>query len=230
LDSTTLHQGDCLEYLQSMESNSVDAVMTDPPYGKGYHDGGPPNVAGTKWRGVAIAGDKRADTRFVEEVSRVLKVGGAFYMFSQWMVESVWIDAIREAGMNVRNRIIWAKPHWGMGDPRTTYGPQHETILFASKGRHELKGKRCGDVWVDNSTSAFRRGRVHPNQKPVELMVKAIERSTSPGDTVLDPFMGSGTTGVACARTGRNFIGVEIEESYFEIARRRMELSEVPHG
>lgn len=217
-----LHLGDCLEMMLLLNQESVDCIFTDPPYGKGYHDGGPPNIAGTKWQGKTVRGDKKPDTRCIPLMANILKPGGTLYLYSQWMVEREWIEAIQKAGLRVRNRIVWPKSHWGMGDPKTTYGPQHETILFASKGRHELIGKRCGDVWHDDQRGTFRTGRIHPNQKPVEHAVKAIRMSTNPGDLILDPYLGSGSTGIAAIREGRNFIGMEIDKGYFELAQNRI--------
>jgi len=224
--------GDCLEVMKTLPDKSVDAVITDPPYGKRHHDGGPGGISSAKWArptrprfmGKSIIGDAALDTRVVGEMARVLRPRGACYVFSQWMVEATWIVALKEVGLIVRNRLIWAKPFHGAGDLRTTYGPQHESILYATNGRHELRGRRDGDVWHEavGPSGCFRKGREHPTQKPIELCCWLTEKSTSMGQVILDPFMGSGTTGVACVQAGRDFIGIEIDPGYFAIAERRI--------
>ena len=224
--------GDCLEILPTLEASSVDAVVTDPPYGKSFHDGGIGGIPSRKWAkptpprfaGRRIKGDAKPDIRAIGETAKLLVGGGACYLFTQWMVESAWVEALRASGLTVRNHLVWVKPFHGAGDLRTTFGPQHEIVLYAANGRHELRGRRDGDVWLETvgSDGCFRKGREHPTQKPVDLCRWLIEKSTDPGDTVLDPFMGSGTTGVACVQTGRNFIGIEVCEEYFKIAERRI--------
>ena len=228
--------GDCLQVLPMLESGSVDAVVTDPPYGKQFHDGGISGRASDKWaspnkakfQGQSIIGDSKPDTRAIVEIARVLRQGGAAYFCSQWMTESAWMEAAKAAGLKIRNRLVWAKPFHGAGDLITIYGPQHETIIYTSKGRHELRGRRDGDVWLEpiGANGCFRKDQQHPNQKPLALMTWLIEKSSNPGETILDPFMGSGTTGVACVQTGRNFIGIEICEEYYEIACRRIEAAQ----
>lgn len=225
-----LYCGDCLEILPTLAG--IDAVVTDPPYGKGFHDGGLGGIPSSKWAkptpprfaGAQIRGDAEPDTRAIGEIAKLLADGGACYLFAQWMVESAWIEALGASGLTVRNHLIWVKPFHGAGDLRTTFGPQHEIVLYATNGRHELRGRRDGDVWLEpvGPNGCFRKGREHPTQKPVDLCRWLIEKSTDPGATVLDPFMGSGTTGVACVQTGRSFIGIEIDPTYFEIAQRRI--------
>jgi DNA modification methylase len=228
----SLHLGDCLEVMRTLEANSVDLILTDPPYGKCFHDGGVGGIPSSKWHnpsiprfaGVSIAGDNAPDTRVIREFARTLRPGGAVYIFSQWMVEAAWIEAIVLNGIQVRNRLIWAKPFHGAGDLKTTFGPQHESIIYATNGRHELRGRRDGDVWLEpiGANGCFTKGNEHPNQKPIDLCAWLIQKSSDIGATILDPFMGSGTTGVACVRTGRRFIGIEMHEPYFRIAERRI--------
>jgi DNA modification methylase len=239
VDDVTLLQGDCLDILPTLGAGSVDCVITDPPYGKGYHDGGLSeiprhweNPPAARFAGVKIAGDERPNTLSIPEMARVLREGGAIYVFSQWMVEAEWIAAIRDAGLSVRNRLIWAKPYHGAGDLKTTYGPQHESILYATKGRHELIGSRDGDVWNQSAGSdgffANRKGKAHPNQKPLELIRWLIQKSSRPGNLILDPFAGSGTTAVACMKTGRRCIAIEIDPRYIAIIERRVKAAETP--
>ncbi len=227
-----LYQGDCLEVLKTLEAGSVDAVVTDPPYGKSFHDGGISGKPSKKWStpapakfaGLKIVGDAKPDTTICFELSTILKGSGAVYIASQWMTEAPWIDALHGSGLMVRNRLIWAKPFHGAGDLATTFGPQHESLIFATKGRHVLRGGRDGDVWFEpiGAMGCFRKSKRHPNEKPIALVRWMIEKSADPGDTILDPYMGSGTTGVAAVQMGMNFIGIEIDPTYFAIAEKRI--------
>jgi len=228
-DAVTIYHGDCREILPTLEP--VDLVLTDPPFGKGYHDGGVSNLKSEKWESSretvtwsAIEGDRKPDTSSLLELFRLLREGGCCYLFSQWMVEPAWLAALDDAGFSVRNRLVWVKPNQTSGDLKTTYGPQHETIYYATKGRHELRGRRDGDVWVESfgSDGCFRKGKQHPTEKPIPLLSWLVSKSSDVGALVLDPFAGSGTTLRAAKDLGRKAIGIEIEERYCEIAAKRM--------
>ncbi len=223
-----LRLGDCLDVLKTLPAGSVDAVVTDPPYGidcrkvgsgtggKGtYHRFTTPDAA-------VIAGDKKVDPRWLAEAFRALSSNGILYSFSRWDVDRDWHTAIESAGFRMKNRIVWSKAHHGSGDLSGAFGFQHESVWRAAKGRARLRVKRTGDVWRDAWTECIRHGKTHPFEKPVDLVRRMIEADTDPGDTILDPFMGSGTTGVACVQTGRKFIGIEISSEYHSIAQKRI--------
>lgn len=122
----------------------------------------------------------------------------------------------------MKNRIVWDKGQTTMGDLQGAFGYQYEVLMFATKGRPTIRGKRHPDVWRHMKVSQDKL--MHQNQKPVALLERAIMAMSDPGDTVLDPFMGSGSTGVACLNTGRNFIGCELDEGYFDVARDRLDI------
>lgn len=225
----SLIEGDCLQVLPTLGAGSVDAVVTDQPYGINCTKVG----SGEKGKGTfhrfttpgaaKIEGDKSPDPRWLAEAFRALKSDGMLYLFSRWDVDREWQDAIEAAGFRVKNRIIWAKAHYGSGDLAGAFGSQHETIWRAARGKARLRVGRTGDVWRDAWTECIRHGKLHPFEKPVDLMEKCVLADTDPGDLVLDPFAGSGTTGVACLRTGRRFLGIELVPEYCAIARRRLE-------
>ena len=143
--------------------------------------------------------------------------------FCQEDVKSAFETAIYCSGLKLRSTIIWDKMSHGMGNLHSSFAPQHELILFATKGDYSFPGKRPKDVIsvmkVNNSKM------VHPNEKPVKLMEELVLDTCQEGGTVLDPFMGVGATGVACKKMGRKFIGIELDSDYFEIAKRRIESS-----
>jgi site-specific DNA-methyltransferase (adenine-specific) len=206
-----LRLGDCLEVMKSLPDGSVDAVVTDPPYGVTYQSNmgvGP----GT----IPITNDgTRLSLRLYRGLIPMIRATHILW-FTRW---DAWPDVWEILGQNfpVRGLLVWEKGSPGMGDLKH-WGPSYE--LIASAGTGHLRGKRDGSVLHYNTVPP--RDRNHPTEKPVELLKYLIEKITDAGDTVLDPFMGSGTTGVACVQTGRNFIGIEIDPGYFAIAQKRI--------
>ena len=213
----TLHQGDCLEYLKTLNPSSVNAIITDPPYGARR-----PSARRTaEERFAEVEGNEAVDVRWLPEAFRVLVDGGAAYVFACWDRMEEWKSAMQDVGFRVRSCIVWDKGVHGLADLETCWAPQHEFILFGAKGRHVLRGRRPKDVLrVDRVPSSK---LVHPYQKPVGLMEKICASSCDEGDTVLDPYMGSGATGMACVRFGLNFIGCEVDPKHFKTAERRIE-------
>ena len=105
-----------------------------------------------------------------------------------------------------------------MGDLKGDFAPKTEFIIFFQKGRRLINGRRDSNVFEFNRT----RNELHPTQKPVDMTEYMLSKFSDEGNVILDPFMGSGTTGVACVNTNRNFIGMELSDKYFEIAERRI--------
>lgn len=211
-----LLQGDCLELMRLMPNKGINLIVADPPYGARRP---------TTWRAKAnqfkeIKNNDRAHVGWLTEAFRVLADGGAAYVFTCWDKLGEWQHAITSAGFNLRSCIVWDKLDHGMGDTKTTYGPQHELILFAAKGRHVLRGSRPKDIL---RVQKLLTKMVHPYQKPVALIEQLIVSSSDPGQTVLDCFMGSATTGIAALKTHRNFIGMELDQAYFAVAQKRIE-------
>ena len=105
-----------------------------------------------------------------------------------------------------------------MGDLKGSYAPKYEMIIFAHKGRKLLNGFRYADVIKANRTG----NKIHPTEKPVDLLELFIKNSSNENEVVFDGFMGSGSCGVACINTNRNFIGIELDKGYFDIAKKRI--------
>ena len=164
------------------------------------------------------------DPRWLAKLYAVCASDAVLYTFMRWDVAERWKTAIEDAGFVAVQRLIWDKRHWGMGDLRY-YGSQTEDVLFCRKGAPVMRySKRRSDIFPCACRAYLPEGKYnHPTQKPEALMREFIQDSTLPGDTIVDLFMGSGTTGVACVQTGRNFIGIEIDPGYFEIAKQRIE-------
>ena len=216
---------DCLEGLKEIPDNSVDLVVTDPPYFLSMgHAGSSTNARGSQLANNRTFNDLAICTPFYrqlfEEYARVLKEDGSFYFFTDFRGYAYYFPLLN-ASLPVRNMIVWDKK----SGPGSFYSFAHELIVFGTY-KSKTKGGVGTNVW---RLSAFNSGakatngeKQHPTQKPWELIAKAIEDSTEPGGTVLDTFMGSGTTAVACLKTGRNYIGFELDEGYHAIAQQRI--------
>jgi DNA modification methylase len=198
--------GNCLEWLPTLEAGSVDAVVTDPPYGIDYSSGMTGHNGGTSLPG--IVGDEDASLR-----DAVIEWMGGMsgIIFGSWKVA-------RPPGC--RQVLIWEKgDHVGMGDLSLPWKPNTEEVYIIGKS---FAGHRGSSVLKFNAPVSWNSvgfGRVHPHEKPVALMEELVAKTVA--ETILDPFLGSGTTAVACIRTGRRFIGCELEEKYCEIAAKR---------
>lgn len=208
--TVTLHLGDCLEYMRGMEAGSVDAVITDPPYGIRYVAGnGGDNISRSAYRkhkNIPIIGDdKPFDPRQFLDFPVVVLFGANNYA-SRLPDSGGWI--------------FWDKNN---GAPANFMG-DGELIWTSKKGAVRKVAYMWKGILRDGEVG---QGSFHPTQKPVALMMWLIERHTKLGETIFDPFMGSGTTGVAAVQLGRNFIGCEIDPGYFEIAKKRIDAAQL---
>lgn len=216
-----LHNGNCLEVMKSIPDGSVDFVLTDPPYGIDYQSMRRKDKTKRKPK---IKNDKKPFTEFIPEVKRILSPTGCAAIFTRWDVQQQFVDEITKNGMRVRNVLIWDKKVHGMGDLKRAYGSRYESIIFASKDKFRFPGKRPQDIIAAQRVSP--KKLVHPNEKPICLQETLVQQVTKSGDLVLDCFMGSGSTGVACVNTGRSFVGIELDKKYYDIACARIKQAE----
>jgi site-specific DNA-methyltransferase (adenine-specific) len=215
-----IYLGDCLEIMPTLEAQSIDAIITDPPYGANYRTNRRKNKNHRFCSVIENDNSVTIVTKTLPDMWRVMKDNTALYCFCGQDYVSDVIPEIKKL-FKVKNSIIWVKNSWTAGDLYAQYGKMYEIIVYANKGRRLINGKRDPDVWYFDRVVGKRQ--LHQNQKPLELMMKIIEKSTNEGDTILDPFMGSGSTGVAALNTGRKFIGIEKDEGYFNIAKERLQ-------
>lgn len=208
----TIYHGDCREIMPQLPS--VDLVLTDPPYGISYQSN--MRVASDKFQPIKNDGSVSGDW-ILSVKCKVLA------LFTRWDVLGKWVEATREK-LPVRGVVVWYKPGGGLGDLKRSYAPDYELLIYASSDEWNIPGKRHGSVWIDTADSASLYQ--HPTQKPVGIMNMCIERFG--GETVLDPFMGSGTTLRAAKDLGRKAIGIELEEKYCEIAAKRLAQEVLP--
>lgn len=233
-----LYNADCLEKMKDIPDGSMDLVLTDPPYG----------ITSNKWD---VLVDLDIWWREAVRVCRGAIIVTASQPFSSVMVMSQskifrheWIWQ-KNAGSNFANTIREPmKEHESVlvfSEGKWTYNKQMQERAKSGKSRvktpvkfetssdnyrefERVETKTMPELRVPSSVQKFNRERgLHPTQKPVALMEYLIKTYSNEGDTILDPFMGSGTTGVACKNLNRNFIGIELDETYFKIAKERIE-------
>lgn len=225
-----LHNNCCEKILPSISSESVDLIVTDPPYGMSYKSNmqGFDNRTGTciktnkKSYFKEIANDKELPLNWLKDAYRILKNNSAIYIFCRWDKWSQLEAKVQECGFNIKNMIVINKSNHGMGDLEGSYAPKHELLMFAVKGRHKLNfEKRLSDVW--NMRVLFSGAkRFHPNQKHESWVENCILLSSKEGDTVLDPFCGSGSFLVCAKKMKRKYIGIELDEEYYNISQQRL--------
>ena len=209
---------DVLEFMATIPDNKIDLIVTDPPYLINYK---------TNWRkenhkfSDVIKNDNNPNLikEYIKECYRVLKNDTALYMFCSFDKVDFFKKEI-EKYFTIKNIIIWRKNNHTAGDLEAQFGKQYEMIILANKGRRKFNGERLTDVWDFKRVSSDKL--LHQNQKPIELIKRCIVKHSDVGDIVFDGFMGSGTTALAALETDRHFIGAEIDEYYFQIAKERI--------
>jgi DNA modification methylase len=212
-----LYLGDCLDILPPLCAKAAPRIMvTDPPYSSGGFQETGKSAGGIGTRaGDAIESDTMSSEGYVHMIRRIVRASNshAVYIFTDWRMWGFTREAAELGGHRVRSMIVWAKPSGGMG---ARWTPQHELILWAARVRSASGKGSSGNV-----LSFGRSGNTqHPTEKPLELMTKII--ATAEPGIVIDPFMGSGTTGVAAIRQDRKFIGIELDPVHFATAVERI--------
>lgn len=220
--ATTLdrvHHCDALTLLRALPSDFCECIVTDPPYGIG-------DVVSARRlpeeRFKDVANNNKIYATWLKDLHRVAKPSAAVYMFASWKNFAEWRTKLETVGFIIRDCLVWDKVIHGSSGLTTHYGPQHEFIIYAIKEYHYINYPR--------PTNILRFQRVNPMdlknpyEKPVSLIERLIRVSSNPGDIILDPFIGSGTTAVAARNLGRHFIGCDISPEYVAIARDRLAL------
>jgi len=217
---------DCLNILPTLETESIDAIITDPPYGI--------NFLSTRTNHHKRIVNDDVDiglffSKWLPEAKRVLKPTGVLVTFCGGgsKINSLGKSLLEiEKHFNLIQVLVWSKgktdgSYVGLG---WRYRPSYENIIIASKSKDDYAfySKPLSNVIVGKPYIPQKGD--HPTQKPLWLMEKLVRIHTREGDMVLDPFMGSGTTGLACLRLNREFIGIEIDKEFFELAKKRLNI------
>lgn len=231
-DNVTLYNGDSLAILPNLPSDSVDAVLTDPPYSSGGASLSAKQAdPASKYQASDVkrhyppmlgdAKDQRSWTHWcmlwLAECWRVSREGAPLMVFTDWRQLPALTDAIQGAGWRWLGIVPWdkrsARPQIGR------FRQQCEFVVYGSKGRLASPSRACLPGLYSYPVIAAQK--VHLTSKPLSLMHDLLA-ITQPGGTVLDPFMGGGSTGVACRDSGRGYIGIELSAEYFAISRDRI--------
>lgn len=215
-------QGDCLDVLKTFPDKCVDLVLSDPPYGISYQSAR--RTATAQFEKIQNDASLEWVSPFLREAYRIMKDNTHIYLFCNDYAISDFRREVESIGFTPKRTLVWVKNNHTSGDLEGDYGNKTEFILYAQKGRRELNGKRETNVLTCSRVARMS----HPTEKPTDLCTFLIRKSTSYGQVVLDPFLGSGTTAVAAKMEGRDFIGIEISEKYCDIARRRVASAMTP--
>ncbi len=225
----TLHSGSCLDALTGLASladDSIDVTLCDPPFEDEAHTkqrrvkrGGKCETESLPF--VAITAEQRI--RVASEMSRLTRRW--ILAFCQVEASQIWADAFRAAGLDYVRTMVWLKPDAMPQFTGDRPGMGYESIVVAHRpGRKRWSGGGRTGVFSENKNAGRPNGEPapHPTTKPLPLMRELISLFSEPDELVLDPFAGSGSTGVACGQLGRRFIGWELDAAYHEIACRRL--------
>tara|TARA_R100000654_G_scaffold73383_1_gene106135 strand:+ start:381 stop:1043 length:663 start_codon:yes stop_codon:yes gene_type:complete len=207
-----LYNGDCLEVMKSIEDNSIDAIITDPPYtSPTVHAFG--RFVVNRLSDLAI--QEFYFTEIKKEWERILKPNAPVLIFCDDVYFAVLMGLFYE--WKQKNLVVWDKGRIGMGNP---FRKKHELIFYGNRG--SLKLNKDDLTHIPSVIKCQIKKEFHSAEKPVELITTLIQGLTFEGASILDPFMGSCSTGVACVNTNRNFLGIEMDDKYFEIAKGRI--------
>lgn len=214
-------KGNAIEELNKMPPESVDLVVTDPPYkcisgGKPHKKGQPSGMLSLN-DGKVFDNNDCPPRKYMSLLYRVLKSGCHAYIMTDLLNLQEMMEEAIKAGFKIHNLLVWEKNN---ATPSRWYMKNAEFTLFLRKGKAKCINN-VGSKMVHRFNNIL-GNKDHPTEKPVELMKFYIENSSNMGDVVLDPFMGAGSTGIACMECHRNFIGIEIDGRYFDTARNRI--------
>lgn len=238
-----LLKGDCIDILNNhFEENTFDMIFADPPYflsngGVTCHAGKMVSVDKGGWdKSKGVVENHRFNIEWLKACRRVLKPNGTIWISGTTHVIYSIGFALQSLGYKILNDIVWYKPNASPNLSCRYFTHSTEIVLWAAKSeesKHHFdyrlmkelnRGKQMRNLWEIRPPSASEKhfGK-HPTQKPLELLKRIILASTEAGSLVLDPFCGSSTTGVACALLGRRYVGIDLEERYLDLSRRRLE-------
>ena len=221
-----LINGDAVGFMKTLEDESIDLIVTDPPY-KVTARGNAGNSGGMMQSKLSMQGKifKHNDVKPIEYISefyRLLKDGSHCYIMTNHVNLQEMLNTATECGFRFIKSLIWNKGNKIMGQ---FYMSQFEYILFFRKGKGK-KINKCGTADILNVPNKKTKGEdgknIHDTEKPVELMKILIENSSQEGELVLDPFLGVGATAMACKELNRDYIGIELDEKYYNIACKRV--------
>lgn len=226
LELNKIYNEDCITGMKKIDDESIDLLVTDPPY-KVTSRGNAGNSGGMLQKKLSMQGNifEYNDTKpqeYIPEFYRILKDGSHCYIMTNHVNLQSILNIATECGFKFIKSLIWNKGNKIMGQ---YYMSQFEYILFFRKSKGK-KINNCGTADILNipnkKSKDINGNNLHDIEKPIELMQILIENSSQENEIVLDPFVGIGSTVIACIKTNRNYIGFEIDKKYYDIANRRI--------
>lgn len=249
-NTVELHLGNCLDILKNIPDESVDLIFADPPYflsndGISCKSGKMVSVNKADWdKSNGVFNDFEFTFNWLLECKRILKNTGSVWVSGTMHNIYQVGHALQLQDYKILNEICWYKPNAPPNLSCRYFTHSHETIIWARKKKEtkhkfdyelmkkwddkiSIAGKQMRSVWNISTTPQYEKklGK-HPTQKPIELLKRIILSTTEEGDTVLDPFNGSGTTGVVANKFFRKYIGVDLEKKYLDLTIKRINFSE----
>jgi modification methylase len=245
----TILQGDCIAMMRSLPAASVDLIFADPPYnlqlGGDLHrpDGSTVDAVNDEWdKFDSIAAYDRFTHAWLAEARRILKPGGSIWVIGSYHNIFRVGAALQDQGYWILNDIVWRKANPMPNFKGTRFTNAHETLIWASMGEKakyvfnyramktlndELQMRSDWLIPICSGQERLKKGghKVHPTQKPEALLYRILLACSNPGDVVLDPFFGTGTTGAVARRLGRHYIGIEREDDYIAAAEERIAMA-----
>lgn len=207
---------DCLEYLKSVPNEFFDCCITDPPYGINFQSAR--RTEKKDWK-PKILNDESPFTEWINPLFNKMKEGARLICFYRWDVQDHFLEEIMSAGFTVKSQIVWDKVSHGMGDLSGEFAPQHELMIYATKGRYQFIGNRPKTVY--RCLRIMPENLIHPNEKPVNLLSAIIRDITEKGEKIFDPFGGSFATALACKNENRDCVSTELLTTYYELGVKR---------
>lgn len=244
-----LYLDDCLERLASIPEDTFDLIFADPPYNlsnDGFTCKGGRMVSVNKgnWdRSEGFENDYNFHYSWLAACQRVLKPNGTIWVSGTYHSIFSCGHAMQSLGYHILNDISWFKPNASPNLSRRFFTASHETLIWSKKNKQAIhtfhyeamrqgdfshdrlkaEGKQMRSVWAIAYTPASEKQHgYHPTQKPIKLLERVVLSSSNEGDLVLDPFCGSGTTGLVAIANGRRFVGIDREAEYIELTRKRL--------
>ena len=215
--SENIKNGDSLEILKTLPDNSIDIVLTDPPYGIDYKSNRSEYKNSITSRGLLNDGKEDA-FNLLNKTCKILldKVAdnSHLYFFCSWSVFSSFESIIGQY-FTIKTPIVWNKGNKGSGDLENDWGNQTELIIYCTKGKKNINYRKGNVLYIPKIHSSK---LIHPTQKPTELIKEILEVSALKNDFVVDPFMGSGSTIKACNEYGLKSLGIELDNKMFNVA------------
>lgn len=225
METNYIYKGDCMEYMSTLADCSVDLVASDVPY-RLKNRGGHGTSGGMFKKRLVNSGqvfnNNDIDIEdYLSELYRILKDGTHCYLMTNNFNIIHFLKVIDDSPFHFVKNLIWMKDNKIMGN---CYMSQYEYIIMLRKGNRAVNDCGVSDVlqFANKKDKKSDGGNIHDSQKPIDLFRMLIRQSSNEGDVVFDPFMGSGTTALACIKEGRRYIGCEIDEEYHNLCMRRI--------